>query len=176
LFGSIDDYNTILAIVQLHEKEKRGKPIWLVISSNGGSVIAAARLIAVMNSLKVPIYTVCELACESAAAAILVNGDKVYAREHSRIMFHNFVTQLTGSSSAIQEELEHTNKIFGDLNAPVLRRTSLTKEEFDAKLLKTWYLTSTEALNLKLLDGHVIISTELFKRDSTTSIPNVLEK
>ena len=70
---------------------KGKKPVWLVLSSPGGSVIAGMQVISAMRMLQsrgTPIHCVTTLMAASMAFQIFAECDKRYALEYSLLLFH----------------------------------------------------------------------------------------
>lgn len=67
---------------------KSADPIYLLIDSPGGSVLAGGALVSEMEASKAPIYTVCTALCASMAAIIHSYGTQRYMLDRAILMYH----------------------------------------------------------------------------------------
>ena len=96
-------------IITAHTLSLDDIPIYLHINSFGGSVFDAMNAIDVIQSCKVPVYTIIEGATASAGTLMSVVGKKRYMRPNSYMLIH----QLSAGSWGKMCELEdnHTNNV-----------------------------------------------------------------
>jgi len=85
-------------------------PIYLHISSFGGSVFDALTAIDVIQSCKVPVYTIIEGATASAGTLMSVVGKKRYMRPNAYMLIHQLSSGFWGKMSEIEDDFQN-NKI-----------------------------------------------------------------
>ena len=86
-----DSCNLVMAQLLYLNNADKEKPIYLYISSEGGSVISGlGQVIDVMNFIKAPVYTIATGMAASMGAAILSSGEKGhrYCLPSSQILVH----------------------------------------------------------------------------------------
>lgn len=88
-------------------------PIYLHISSFGGSVFDALTAIDVIQSCKVPVYTIIEGATASAGTLMSVVGKKRYMRPNAYMLIHQLSSGFWGKMSEIEDDFQN-NKILMD--------------------------------------------------------------
>jgi ATP-dependent Clp protease protease subunit len=87
----------VRAILNNRTSDTRNEPINLIINSNGGDVYEMLGIIDYIESLSVPINTICRGRAFSAAAVILACGTGVrMASKRSCVMFHESISFMDG--------------------------------------------------------------------------------
>lgn len=129
-------------------------PIKIFIDSYGGDVYQALGLIGVMENSITPIHTFVTGCAMSAGFLILMVGHQRFAYQYSTLMYHQLGAGTWGRLQDMEDELKEykrLNKILMDLT---IQKTKLSrkklKEIHDSKL--DWHITSTEALELGIID------------------------
>jgi len=87
----------VRAILNNRTSDTRNEPINLIINSNGGDVYEMLGIIDYIESLSVPVNTICRGRAFSAAAVILACGTGVrMASKRSCVMFHESISFMDG--------------------------------------------------------------------------------
>jgi ATP-dependent Clp protease protease subunit len=87
----------VRAILNNRTSDTRNEPINLIINSNGGDVYEMLGIIDYIESLSVPINTICRGRAFSAAAVILACGTGTrMASKRSCVMFHESISFMDG--------------------------------------------------------------------------------
>ena len=87
----------VRAILNNRTSDTRNEPINLIINSNGGDVYEMLGIIDYIESLSVPINTICRGRAFSAAAVILACGTGIrMASKRSCVMFHESISFMDG--------------------------------------------------------------------------------
>lgn len=134
-------------------------PIYLILTSPGGSVIAGAEIINAITQSKAPIYTICRAFCASMASMIHQYGTKRYVTDRSLIMFHPASTGAEGKVNEISNYINSTKNFVTKIEVEVSRRLGLSIAEYQTKVGDEWWIDSDEALQAKVVDN--IISLDL---------------
>lgn len=128
------------------------EPLYLHISSNGGSSHDGMIAIDAIRNSKRPIYTIVEGYAASAATLMSMVGAKRFITKNSYMLIH----QLSGWSSGKFEELvdEHQNKtkLMDHIKELYQEYTKLTKEQLDEILKHDIWWRSEECLSYGLVD------------------------
>ena len=153
--GEINDNlaNLVVASLLYLESENNEK-ISLYINSIGGSVNAGLQIIDTMNYIKSPVETICLGSAMSMAAVILLCGEKNsrYALENSEIMIHQPSGGFEGTELDVQIYAKRLNRLKGKLYDIISTNTKMDKAEVLKKSERDCFLTSTEALELGIID------------------------
>ena len=128
-------------------------PIFLYISSPGGSIDAGMAIVDAIKSIDREVHTFCMGLSASMAAVIFSCGSRRFMYPASRLMIHDPLIEQTGGNAlqlkAVSDSLlEHRDKI-GRLLA---RNTGKTLEEILELTSKDTYFNAEEAVKFGLAD------------------------
>lgn len=132
------------------------KPIYLVISTYGGSVDEMFSLYDIMKFVKCPIYCVGIGKIMSAGSLILASGTKGhrFLGKHARIMIHSISGAAMGSYLEILNEADELKRLQQQMIELFADNTSLSKEKitelFQQNVDK--YITPEQALEYGIVD------------------------
>lgn len=129
------------------------KPIYMVINSPGGSVIAGFSLIRVMESIKSPIVCAVDSEAFSMAAIIAMYCSKTYMHKFSAIMFHQAAYGVRGEAERVKTRVRFIQSYLDDLEEDTARRMGLTLKQLKDKSRGEWWMTAKEAAGLGVVDG-----------------------
>ena len=147
------------AVKQLKELEaKSSERITLAINSPGGSVVDGAELISQMEQSKAPVDTVCIKLCASMAAMTHSYGAKRYALDRAILMYHPTTAGVQGQVPNMMSLLKTLTRYIDKMNANIVKRSKLPKEEFDRLVAYELWIDSEDALNKGLIDGIVSLN------------------
>jgi ATP-dependent protease ClpP protease subunit len=120
LTGEISDKTVNLLVTQIMILNAMGDdPIFLILDSPGGDVRAGLKLIAYMDALETPIYTVVFGECDSMCAHVSQHGRIRYMIPGGYLMFHE-------AYSSFQNDLTRLNNFSAD-RAKIPRATFVTE-------------------------------------------------
>lgn len=116
------------------------KPIKLFITTNGGSVYQVFSAIDTINSLTIPVHTICKGFCASAGTLLSLSGAKRFITENSYMLIHELRTCTWGKYTHILESVENSKKLMDHIKSYYLKKTKISSEELDEQLKKdvTW--------------------------------------
>ena len=165
LGGVVENENSTLlanAITRLDNGDP--EPLYLLIDSPGGSVFAGTKIISAIEASIRPVYTVCLGLCASMGAMIHSYGHKRFAVDRSVLMYHPAAGDVRPGTvpnmvAALALVERFTNKMF--LN--VQKRSKMSTEEFEVKVLKNIWIDAEDAKNINLVDDLVVVSTPGFQ-------------
>jgi ATP-dependent Clp endopeptidase proteolytic subunit ClpP len=127
-------------------------PIYLHISSFGGSVFAAFTAIDVINACKVPVYTIIEGATASAGTLISVFGAKRFIRPNAYMLIHQLSSGFWGKMSEIEDEYKNLAELMERLLTIYKENTKIPKKELHDLLRHDLWLNSDKSLKYGLVD------------------------
>ena len=131
------------------------KPIRICIFSNGGDLVATYMLIDVMKASKTPIYTINMGEALSAAAVILMCGNKRFAMKHSRSLIHSGSGGLQGDFDKMEAAMDDYKALVGQLKDIVMSNTTIPANVYSKKRSKDWYQNSEDQLKFGIVDAIV---------------------
>lgn len=130
------------------------EPIKLYINSYGGQVSDMLLIYDTMMHVNAPIHTYCLGAAYSAAAVLLLSGEKGhrYAMPHSRVMLHQVNGGVSGRSDDIQSAADHVRSLGDDISKIIAAHTPMSLAEVAEMTVKDTYMTAARAVELGIVD------------------------
>jgi len=139
----------------LNNREEGDKsPINLIVNSNGGDVYEMLGIIDYMQSLDVPVNTICRGRAFSAAAVILACGTGTrMVSKHSCVMFHESSSFLEGiKMSDMTAYLTNLNKIEKDVCQLLASKSNQSAEWWSQQQKTDMFLSAEQLLQYKIID------------------------
>jgi ATP-dependent Clp endopeptidase proteolytic subunit ClpP len=127
-------------------------PIYLHISSFGGSIYAAFNAIDIINACKVPVYTIIDGATASAGTLISIIGKKRYIRPNAHMLIHQLSSGCWGKMSEIEDEFKHLQELMDKIKQFYKDYTNIPKKELNELLKHDLWLSSDKCLKHGLVD------------------------
>ena len=126
--------------------------IYLHVNSYGGSVFAGVAGMDQIRKCKVPVYTVVDGCCASAATFLTVVGTRRYINKHAHILIHQLSSGFWGKFSAIEDEVKNLKKLMAMIKDVYLKHTDISKKDLEKLLKRDLWLSAEEALAYGLVD------------------------
>jgi len=140
------------SIITSHKLNIEKIPIYIHISSNGGSIFSAFTAIDVINSCKVPVYTIIEGATASAGTLISIVGNKRYIRPNAYMLIHQLSSCCWGKMSEIEDEFKNLQEITEKIKKMYKDNTNIPKKELNELLKHDLWLNVEKCTKYKLVD------------------------
>ncbi len=156
LGAAIDDNiaNLIMAQMLHLEAEDPEKDIQLYINSPGGVVTAAMAVYDTIQFIKSPVSTICIGQAASAAAVLLLAGEKKkrFSLPNSRVMLHQPSGGVSGTTIDVEIHAKEMVRIRQMLNEVISKHTGqdITKVEKDTE--RDFILDAVEAQKYGIID------------------------
>jgi ATP-dependent Clp protease protease subunit len=156
LGAAIDDNiaNLIMAQMLHLEAEDPEKDIQLYINSPGGVVTAAMAVYDTIQFIKSPVSTICIGQAASAAAVLLLAGEKKkrFSLPNSRMMLHQPSGGVSGTTIDVEIHAKEMVRIRQMLNEVISKHTGqdITKVEKDTE--RDFILDAVEAQKYGIID------------------------
>jgi ATP-dependent protease ClpP protease subunit len=122
------------------------QPIYLHITTNGGSIHAAFTVVDCIKSLSLPVYTVVEGFVASAGTLISLAGEKRYVTKNAYMLIHELRSGVWGKMSEIDEEYKNLKKMMDHIISYYNEYTSLSKKRLEKILTKDSIWNATESI------------------------------
>jgi ATP-dependent Clp protease protease subunit len=127
-------------------------PIYLHIYSNGGYIHAAFAAIDVINSCKVPIYSIIEGATASAGTLISVVCKKRFIRPTACMLIHQLSSECWGKMSEITDEYKNLTNVMDKITKIYKKYSNLTPKKLDRLLKHDLWLNAKKSIKYGLAD------------------------
>ncbi len=156
LGAAVDDNiaNLIMAQMLHLEAEDPEKDIQLYINSPGGVVTAAMAVYDTIQFIKSPVSTICIGQAASAAAVLLLAGEKKkrFSLPNSRVMLHQPSGGVSGTTIDVEIHAKEMVRIRQMLNEVISKHTGqdITKVEKDTE--RDFILDAVEAQKYGIID------------------------
>lgn len=127
-------------------------PIYLHIYSTGGYINAAFATIDVINSSKVPVYSIIEGATASAGTLISIVCKKRYIRPSAYMLIHQLSSEIWGKMDSIIDEYKNLSQLMRKIKYIYKQYSSLDDEKLDHLLKHDLWLNSKKSIKYGLVD------------------------
>jgi ATP-dependent Clp protease protease subunit len=159
LQGQVDDDSAGIIVAQLRYlmAEDPKKDIHLYVNSPGGSVTAGLGIYDMMQGVSCDVATYCIGQAASMGALLLTAGakGKRFALPNARIMIHQPLAGLRGTSTEFQIYAKEYLRMKKHLNDILVRHTGKTFDQVEKDTDRDNFMEATEARDYGLVD-HVI--------------------
>lgn len=185
VFGRLENEVTIPVIrrlLRLAELDAHA-PITLYVNSSGGNGYNADAIIAIMNSIKPKVNTVCLGHALSGACEILAAGTgERSAYEYSTLMFHQTIWEAEGDITNLEIQAAQGQR-FRNAQIELLHKcTGVNKEKLRKDIERDYYMSAQDALEYGIIDKLIRHKGRTHKpkltiaSDTTTSAKKPVEK
>jgi ATP-dependent Clp protease protease subunit len=127
-------------------------PIYLHIYSNGGYIHAAFAAIDVINSCKVPVYSIIEGATASAGTLISVVCKKRFIRSTAYMLIHQLSSECWGKMSEITDEYKNLTHVMNKITKIYKKYSNLTPKKLEKLLKHDLWLDAKKSIKYGLVD------------------------
>ena len=127
-------------------------PIYLHISSFGGSVFDAFTCIDIIMSCKVDIYTIIDGATASAGTLISVVGKKRYIRPSGYMLIHQLSSGFWGKMQEIEDDFQNNKKLMKKIRNIYKKHTNIPKDKLNDILKHDLWWESDICKEYSLID------------------------
>ncbi len=152
----IDDNVANLVMAQmLHlEAEDPEKDIQLYINSPGGTVTSAMALYDTMQFIKSPVSTICIGQAASAAAVLLLAGEKGkrFSLPNSRVLLHQPSGGVTGTTMDVEIHTKEMVRIRALLNEIIAKHTGQDIKKVERDTERDFILSAKDAKEYGIID------------------------
>jgi ATP-dependent Clp protease, protease subunit len=157
LQGVVDDASANLIVAQmlyLHFDDPKAD-IHLYINSPGGSVTAGLSIYDTMQFVSCDVATYCIGQAASMGAVLLTAGakGKRYALPNARIMIHQPLAGMEGTTTEIMIRLKEYQRLKKMLSEILLKHTGQTLEKIEKDTDRDNFMSATEAQEYGLVDN-----------------------
>ena len=149
-----DVANALVAQLLFLQSDDPKADIHLYINSPGGSVTAGLSIYDTMQFVTCDVATYCIGQAASMGAVLLTAGakGKRYALPHSRIMIHQPLAGMEGTTTEILIRLKEFQRLKKMLNEILLKHTGQTLDKIEKDTDRDNFMSATEAVQYGLVD------------------------
>lgn len=134
------------------ERDVHG-PIVLYINSPGGCVFSGLSAMDHISSLRVPVHTVADGLCCSAATFMFLAGEKRFIKPHAHVLIH----QISQESEWVRfedmkDELKNLEKLMEHVVQIYRDTTDLPETKLKRMMKRDMYLNAEDCIKYKIAD------------------------
>lgn len=158
LSGDVNEHSISTIITQLISlaNQNASAPIYLIISTYGGSVDEMFSLYDTIKFLPCPVHTVALGKVMSAGVLLLSSGTKGkrLIGKNARIMMHPVSNGVQGNVFQVINDAQETVRLQQLMVDSLIKETKMTKEQMQVIMQKghDHYMTPAEAIKLGIVD------------------------
>lgn len=156
LGGPIDDVsaNSVIAQLLFLTSQNSKEDIKLYINSPGGQVTSALAIYDTMQYVKPNVYTICVGMAASAAALLLLAGEKGKRMilPNGEVMIHQVMGGAQGQATDIDIHAKHILNIKKRLNEIMARHTGQKLEKVERDAERDYFMSADEAKKYGIVD------------------------
>lgn len=127
-------------------------PIHLYINSFGGSIFSGFSAMDALIASKLPVITIVDGVCASAATFLSVVGTKRYITSHSYMLIHQLSSFHWGKYEEFKDNMKNLEKFMALIKGVYGKYTSMPEEKLEEILKHDIFLDAQECLEFKLVD------------------------
>jgi len=127
-------------------------PINLYINSGGGLIVAGVSAMDAIRRNSVPVHTVVDGFCASAATFVSVAGWRRSMTEHSFMLIHQLSTNFWGKYKEFEDEKKNLDLMMDMIKSVYSKYTEVPSEELDGVLEHDLMWDSKKCLKWGLVD------------------------
>lgn len=142
--------NDLLRSAGLQDREPAS--IFLHINSHGGSIFAGLAAMDTVLSCKVPVVTVIDGCCASAATFMSVVGSKRLIPKHGFMLIHQLSAVTWGKYRELQDDNINFNKLMDTIKAIYAKYTKIPEEKIMEILDHDLWFDAEKCLEYGLVD------------------------
>ena len=128
------------------------KPLYLHITSFGGSLLAGFRAVDVIKRSAIPIYTIVDGHAASAGTLMSVVGAKRYMTPHSYMLIHQLSTSTMGKFWEIQDDFKNFQQMMDDIYDIYISHSTLNKRQLKDYLKHDLWWKVDKCIEVGLVD------------------------
>lgn len=143
--------NTYIAQAQQRE-DGHLTPIFLHINSYGGSIFCGLAGLDQIRKLTVPVYTIVDGCCASAATFLSVVGKRRYINTHSFMMIHQLSSFMWGKYNEFQDEIQNLDLLMATIKKIYAEFTKVPSQKIEEVLKHDLWFDAQTCLDYGLVD------------------------
>lgn len=129
------------------------KPIILYLNSNGGDITSGFTLINAIQQSKTPVIGVLICRAYSMMSYILMSCHKRYSFKDATVLIHDGGLGVSNSSGKAKDAIRFYEEMDDHIADFVIKNTKIDRELYNQKIDREWYMFTSEAKELGIIDG-----------------------
>jgi ATP-dependent Clp endopeptidase proteolytic subunit ClpP len=154
LIDLLDEKNEEYEEIKLDKliKNYEPEPIYLHITSFGGSLFMGMKAVDAIKRSKVPVHTIVDGYAASCGSLMAVVGVKRYMTPRSYQLIHQLSSGMWGKYSELKDEMENCETLMDTIRDIYVDNTSMEKDSIDSQLKHDSWWNADKCLEVGLID------------------------
>lgn len=127
--------------------------IVLYINSTGGCVFSGLSGMDHIRSMKIPVTTVVDGCCCSAATFLLMGGHTRLMKENSFVLIHQLSNSFWGKYEEMKDEMDTISKLMSHVTNIYRKETNISERKLKKFMKRDVYLNSEECIRYGIVSG-----------------------
>lgn len=127
--------------------------ITLYINSSGGCVFSGLSAMDHIRTMRIPVTTVVDGCCCSAATFMLLGGHNRLMKENSFVLIHQITNTFWGKFEEMKDDMETVSKLMEHIKNIYRRETKVTESKLKKFMKRDIYLNSEECIRYGIVNG-----------------------
>ena len=127
-------------------------PIYLYINSFGGSIFSGFSAMDALIKSNLPVITIIDGRCASAATFLSVVGNKRYITPHSYLLIHQLSSGCWGKYEEIKDHMDNVDKFMDLIKEVYCKYTKMPEDRLEEILKHDIWLNADECIEYGLVD------------------------
>ena len=127
-------------------------PIYLYINSFGGSIFSGFSAMDALIKSNLPVITIIDGRCASAATFLSVVGNKRYITPHSYLLIHQLSSGCWGKYEEIKDHMDNVDKFMDLIKEVYCKYTKMPEDRLKEILKHDIWLNADECIEYGLVD------------------------
>lgn len=140
------------AIIQ----ERESANIYLHIHSYGGSIFAGMAGMDEISKSIVPVYTIVDGCCASAATFLSICGKKRFINKHAYMLIHQLSNIMWGKYEEFKDEMRNMDKLMSMIKEVYAEYTKIPMKKLEGILKHDLWFTAEECKEYGMVDYIII--------------------
>ena len=157
--GEVNDElaESIVAQLLYLEAEDKDKPVTMIVSGPGGSVVSGLQIIDTMNMISCPVSTIVTGEVASMDAMIALSGTKGMRKimPHARYMLHSVSSGVKSTFHDMKITLEEVGRLQSMLMNMIADASGKDLAQVEKDCERDFWMSATEAMDYGLVDALV---------------------
>lgn len=138
---------------ELHQRKFREPPcIKLFINSNGGNIFAGFSAMDEIITSRIPIITIADGCCASAATLLSVVGKKRLIKAHSHMLIHQMSSMFCGKYQEFEDKIDNQRRIMEKIKGIYRMHTRIPENQLNEILKHDLWFDAKKCLEYGLVD------------------------
>lgn len=127
-------------------------PLYLHITSYGGSVLEGFKAVSHIQNSVLPIHTIVDGYAASAGTIMSISGEKRFMTKHGYMLIHEISYGMRGKYKELQDGMENAKRWMDDIEKLYMEKTNIRKKELKKYMKHDYWWNYDKCKEFGLVD------------------------